>query len=155
MAMGSCFLPLSTLVFSHVLPPRVLGADCALCLPQLEPRRGSSKTRRDKEKQSCKGCGETFNSITKRRHRCKLCGAVSWAVGPDSHSHVSSQLSSQPYSQLSSVMQMPGPPALVSALPRFLAPRTCRGPPSPTVFCLLAMVLPVAGGRVTVPLSGR
>nr|XP_020014107.1 FYVE, RhoGEF and PH domain-containing protein 3-like [Castor canadensis]XP_020014108.1 FYVE, RhoGEF and PH domain-containing protein 3-like [Castor canadensis]XP_020014109.1 FYVE, RhoGEF and PH domain-containing protein 3-like [Castor canadensis]XP_020014110.1 FYVE, RhoGEF and PH domain-containing protein 3-like [Castor canadensis]XP_020014111.1 FYVE, RhoGEF and PH domain-containing protein 3-like [Castor canadensis]XP_020014112.1 FYVE, RhoGEF and PH domain-containing protein 3-like [Castor len=35
-----------------------------------------SKTRRDKEKQSCKSCGETFNSITKRRHHCKLCGAV-------------------------------------------------------------------------------
>ncbi|EPQ17295.1 FYVE, RhoGEF and PH domain-containing protein 3 [Myotis brandtii] len=42
----------------------------------LEPKRGSSKIRRDKEKQSCKGCGETFNSITKRRHHCKLCGAV-------------------------------------------------------------------------------
>lgn len=42
----------------------------------LEPRRGSSKTRRDKEKQSCRSCGETFNSITKRRHHCKLCGAV-------------------------------------------------------------------------------
>ncbi|XP_045434706.1 FYVE, RhoGEF and PH domain-containing protein 3, partial [Pipistrellus kuhlii] len=43
---------------------------------ELEPRRGSSKTRRDKEKQSCRGCGETFNSITKRRHHCKLCGVV-------------------------------------------------------------------------------
>ncbi|XP_054583396.1 FYVE, RhoGEF and PH domain-containing protein 3 [Eptesicus fuscus] len=42
----------------------------------LELTRGSSKTRRDKEKQSCRGCGETFNSITKRRHHCKLCGAV-------------------------------------------------------------------------------
>ncbi|XP_019569400.2 FYVE, RhoGEF and PH domain-containing protein 3 isoform X1 [Rhinolophus sinicus] len=42
----------------------------------LEPRRGSSKTRRDKEKQGCRGCGETFNSITKRKHHCKLCGAV-------------------------------------------------------------------------------
>ncbi|XP_045418279.1 FYVE, RhoGEF and PH domain-containing protein 3 isoform X1 [Lemur catta] len=42
----------------------------------LEPRKLSSKTRRDKEKQSCKSCGETFNSITKRRHHCKLCGAV-------------------------------------------------------------------------------
>ncbi|XP_023603284.1 LOW QUALITY PROTEIN: FYVE, RhoGEF and PH domain-containing protein 3, partial [Myotis lucifugus] len=42
----------------------------------LEPKRGSSKIRRDKEKQSCKGCGETFNSITKRRHHCKLCGAA-------------------------------------------------------------------------------
>uniref|UniRef100_A0A8C5V3C9 FYVE, RhoGEF and PH domain containing 3 n=1 Tax=Microcebus murinus TaxID=30608 RepID=A0A8C5V3C9_MICMU len=42
----------------------------------LEPRKLSSKTRRDKEKQSCKSCAETFNSITKRRHHCKLCGAV-------------------------------------------------------------------------------
>ncbi|XP_064346138.1 FYVE, RhoGEF and PH domain-containing protein 3 isoform X1 [Camelus dromedarius] len=42
----------------------------------LEPRRGSSKTRRDKEKQGCRSCGETFNSITKRKHHCKLCGAV-------------------------------------------------------------------------------
>uniref|UniRef100_A0A8C6DF55 FYVE, RhoGEF and PH domain containing 3 n=1 Tax=Moschus moschiferus TaxID=68415 RepID=A0A8C6DF55_MOSMO len=43
---------------------------------QSEPRRGSSKTRRDKEKQGCSSCGETFNSITKRKHHCKLCGAV-------------------------------------------------------------------------------
>ncbi|XP_012581439.1 PREDICTED: FYVE, RhoGEF and PH domain-containing protein 3 [Condylura cristata] len=42
----------------------------------LEPRKGSSKIRRDKEKQVCRSCGETFNSITKRRHRCKLCGVV-------------------------------------------------------------------------------
>nr|XP_033713680.1 FYVE, RhoGEF and PH domain-containing protein 3 isoform X3 [Tursiops truncatus] len=44
--------------------------------PMLEPRRGSSKTRRDKEKQGCSSCGETFNSITKRKRHCKLCGAV-------------------------------------------------------------------------------
>ncbi|XP_067601029.1 FYVE, RhoGEF and PH domain-containing protein 3 isoform X2 [Pseudorca crassidens] len=43
---------------------------------RLEPRRGSSKTRRDKEKQGCSSCGETFNSITKRKRHCKLCGAV-------------------------------------------------------------------------------
>ncbi|XP_015361776.1 FYVE, RhoGEF and PH domain-containing protein 3 isoform X2 [Marmota marmota marmota] len=42
----------------------------------LESRKLSSKAKRDKEKQSCKSCGETFNSITKRRHHCKLCGAV-------------------------------------------------------------------------------
>uniref|UniRef100_A0A5F8GJR8 FYVE, RhoGEF and PH domain containing 3 n=1 Tax=Monodelphis domestica TaxID=13616 RepID=A0A5F8GJR8_MONDO len=35
-----------------------------------------SKNRRDKEKQTCKSCSETFNSITKRRHHCKQCGAV-------------------------------------------------------------------------------
>uniref|UniRef100_A0A8C3U147 FYVE, RhoGEF and PH domain containing 3 n=1 Tax=Catharus ustulatus TaxID=91951 RepID=A0A8C3U147_CATUS len=38
----------------------------------LGPRRG----KRDKEKQSCKSCSESFNSITKRRHHCKQCGAV-------------------------------------------------------------------------------
>ncbi|XP_074139156.1 FYVE, RhoGEF and PH domain-containing protein 3 isoform X3 [Sminthopsis crassicaudata] len=38
--------------------------------------RKSSKNRRDKEKQTCKSCSETFNSITKRRHHCKQCGAV-------------------------------------------------------------------------------
>uniref|UniRef100_A0A8C3TY20 FYVE, RhoGEF and PH domain containing 3 n=1 Tax=Catharus ustulatus TaxID=91951 RepID=A0A8C3TY20_CATUS len=36
----------------------------------------SSKSKRDKEKQSCKSCSESFNSITKRRHHCKQCGAV-------------------------------------------------------------------------------
>lgn len=41
-----------------------------------ESFRKSTKIKRDKEKQSCKGCGETFNSITKRRHHCKQCGAV-------------------------------------------------------------------------------
>ncbi|XP_058528931.1 FYVE, RhoGEF and PH domain-containing protein 3 isoform X2 [Ochotona princeps] len=41
-----------------------------------DPRKLSNRSRRDKEKQSCKSCGETFNSITKRRHHCKLCGAV-------------------------------------------------------------------------------
>ncbi|XP_072616694.1 FYVE, RhoGEF and PH domain-containing protein 3 isoform X2 [Vulpes vulpes] len=42
----------------------------------LESRRGSAKTGRDKEKLGCRSCGETFNSITKRKHRCKLCGVV-------------------------------------------------------------------------------
>ncbi|XP_052583994.1 FYVE, RhoGEF and PH domain-containing protein 3 [Peromyscus californicus insignis] len=42
----------------------------------IESRKLSSKTRRDKEKPGCKSCGETFNSITKRRYRCKLCGEV-------------------------------------------------------------------------------
>ncbi|XP_006161529.1 FYVE, RhoGEF and PH domain-containing protein 3 isoform X2 [Tupaia chinensis] len=46
------------------------------CVPGLEARKLSSKARRDKEKQNCQSCGETFNSITKRRHHCKLCGAV-------------------------------------------------------------------------------
>eukprot|EP00079_Xenopus_tropicalis_P016007 XP_004914237.1 PREDICTED: FYVE, RhoGEF and PH domain-containing protein 3 isoform X1 [Xenopus tropicalis] len=38
--------------------------------------RKSCKIKREKEKQNCKGCGESFNSITKRRHHCKQCGAV-------------------------------------------------------------------------------
>ncbi|KAM6468036.1 FYVE, RhoGEF and PH domain-containing protein 3 isoform 2-T2 [Liasis olivaceus] len=38
--------------------------------------RKSSKSKRDKEKQACKSCSESFNSITKRRHHCKQCGAV-------------------------------------------------------------------------------
>ncbi|XP_037654401.1 FYVE, RhoGEF and PH domain-containing protein 3 isoform X2 [Choloepus didactylus] len=42
----------------------------------VDSRKPSSKSRRDKEKHSCKSCGETFNSITKRRHHCKRCGAV-------------------------------------------------------------------------------
>ncbi|OBS57869.1 hypothetical protein A6R68_11002 [Neotoma lepida] len=42
----------------------------------IESRKLSSKTRRDKEKPGCKSCGETFNSITKRRYHCKLCGEV-------------------------------------------------------------------------------
>ncbi|KAM4720774.1 FYVE, RhoGEF and PH domain-containing protein 3 [Rhinophrynus dorsalis] len=41
-----------------------------------ETFRKSSKIKRDKEKQNCKGCGESFHSITKRRHHCKQCGAV-------------------------------------------------------------------------------
>uniref|UniRef100_A0A8C6YEB9 FYVE, RhoGEF and PH domain containing 3 n=1 Tax=Naja naja TaxID=35670 RepID=A0A8C6YEB9_NAJNA len=43
---------------------------------QPECCRKSSKTKRDKEKQACKSCSESFNSITKRRHHCKQCGAV-------------------------------------------------------------------------------
>uniref|UniRef100_A0A8D2KYQ8 FYVE, RhoGEF and PH domain containing 3 n=1 Tax=Varanus komodoensis TaxID=61221 RepID=A0A8D2KYQ8_VARKO len=42
---------------------------------ELQTRK-SSKTKRDKEKQACKSCSESFNSITKRRHHCKQCGAV-------------------------------------------------------------------------------
>uniref|UniRef100_A0A8B9E307 FYVE, RhoGEF and PH domain containing 3 n=1 Tax=Anser cygnoides TaxID=8845 RepID=A0A8B9E307_ANSCY len=41
-----------------------------------DPCRKSSKSKRDKEKQACKSCSESFNSITKRRHHCKQCGAV-------------------------------------------------------------------------------
>ncbi|OCT58068.1 hypothetical protein XELAEV_18002565mg [Xenopus laevis] len=38
--------------------------------------RKSSKIKREKEKPNCKGCGESFHSITKRRHHCKQCGVV-------------------------------------------------------------------------------
>lgn len=51
-------------------------ADSSGGAPGIEFRKLSSKTRRDKEKPGCKSCGETFNSITKRRYRCKLCGEV-------------------------------------------------------------------------------
>uniref|UniRef100_A0A8D3CF45 FYVE, RhoGEF and PH domain containing 3 n=1 Tax=Scophthalmus maximus TaxID=52904 RepID=A0A8D3CF45_SCOMX len=36
----------------------------------------SSSTSQSKEKQTCKGCNESFN-FTKRKHHCKSCGAVS------------------------------------------------------------------------------
>lgn len=35
-----------------------------------------SSRKKDKEKQTCKGCNESFN-FTKRKHHCKSCGAVS------------------------------------------------------------------------------
>ncbi|XP_028619025.1 FYVE, RhoGEF and PH domain-containing protein 3 isoform X1 [Grammomys surdaster] len=59
---------------SSVEPTRV--ADSNGAASGIESRKPSSKTRRDREKPGCKSCGETFNSITKRRHRCKLCGEV-------------------------------------------------------------------------------
>ncbi|XP_072538303.1 faciogenital dysplasia isoform X2 [Salminus brasiliensis] len=39
----------------------------------VHERRSSKK--RDKEKETCKGCSETFN-FTKRKHHCKSCGAA-------------------------------------------------------------------------------
>ncbi|XP_066499488.1 faciogenital dysplasia [Hoplias malabaricus] len=39
----------------------------------VHERRSSKK--RDKEKETCKGCNETFN-FTKRKHHCKSCGAA-------------------------------------------------------------------------------
>ncbi|XP_004384303.2 FYVE, RhoGEF and PH domain-containing protein 3 isoform X1 [Trichechus manatus latirostris] len=54
----------------------VMEADGGRGAGRLDCRKPSSKTRREKERQSCKSCGETFNSITKRRHRCKQCSAV-------------------------------------------------------------------------------
>ncbi|XP_025052911.1 FYVE, RhoGEF and PH domain-containing protein 3 isoform X1 [Alligator sinensis] len=52
------------------------GADGCSAFGGADPCRKSSKSKRDKEKQACKSCNESFNSITKRRHHCKQCGAV-------------------------------------------------------------------------------
>lgn len=52
------------------------GADGGGALGGTDSSRKSSKSKRDKEKQACKSCSESFNSITKRRHHCKQCGAV-------------------------------------------------------------------------------
>lgn len=41
----------------------------------FDPPQKSSR-KKDKEKQTCKGCNESFN-FTKRKHHCKSCGAVS------------------------------------------------------------------------------
>ncbi|XP_048873003.1 faciogenital dysplasia [Brienomyrus brachyistius] len=40
----------------------------------FQERKSSKK--KEKEKQTCKGCNESFHSITKRRHHCKACGAA-------------------------------------------------------------------------------
>ncbi|XP_033612414.1 FYVE, RhoGEF and PH domain-containing protein 3 isoform X1 [Fukomys damarensis] len=63
------------MVSTSPMEPTVV-TDGSRGVPGLESRKLSSKTRRDKEKQSCKSCRETFNSITKRKHHCKLCGVV-------------------------------------------------------------------------------
>nr|XP_013803061.1 PREDICTED: FYVE, RhoGEF and PH domain-containing protein 3 isoform X1 [Apteryx mantelli mantelli] len=52
------------------------GADGGGAFGGSDSCRKSSKTKRDREKQTCKSCSESFNSITKRRHHCKQCGAV-------------------------------------------------------------------------------
>ncbi|XP_049682244.1 FYVE, RhoGEF and PH domain-containing protein 3 isoform X6 [Accipiter gentilis] len=52
------------------------GADSGGAFGGSDSCRKSSKSKRDKEKQACKSCSESFNSITKRRHHCKQCGAV-------------------------------------------------------------------------------
>uniref|UniRef100_A0A4W4DYS1 FYVE, RhoGEF and PH domain containing 3 n=1 Tax=Electrophorus electricus TaxID=8005 RepID=A0A4W4DYS1_ELEEL len=47
--------------------------------------RVSGHTCRDKEKETCKGCNDSFH-FTKRKHHCKNCGAVSmcgWCARPD------------------------------------------------------------------------
>ncbi|XP_013362353.1 PREDICTED: FYVE, RhoGEF and PH domain-containing protein 3 isoform X2 [Chinchilla lanigera] len=67
--------PESPIVSASSMEPLVV-TDGSGGAPGLESRKLSSKTKRDKEKQSCKSCGETFNSITKRKHHCKLCGVV-------------------------------------------------------------------------------
>ncbi|XP_059800114.1 faciogenital dysplasia isoform X2 [Hypanus sabinus] len=52
------------------------GGDCSSPTMVDANFKRASKTKRDKEKQSCKSCSETFNSITKRRHHCKQCNAI-------------------------------------------------------------------------------
>ncbi|XP_067854832.1 FYVE, RhoGEF and PH domain-containing protein 3-like isoform X2 [Heptranchias perlo] len=53
-----------------------IGGDCSSPSALMDSGKRASKTKRDKEKQACKSCSETFNSITKRRHHCKQCNAV-------------------------------------------------------------------------------
>ncbi|MGH0187219.1 UNVERIFIED_CONTAM: hypothetical protein FKN15_024235 [Acipenser sinensis] len=43
---------------------------------QMDSCKKQPKSKREKEKQTCKGCNESFNSITKRRHHCKACGVA-------------------------------------------------------------------------------
>ncbi|XP_074952737.1 FYVE, RhoGEF and PH domain-containing protein 3 isoform X2 [Phalacrocorax aristotelis] len=52
------------------------GADGGGAFGGSDSFRKLAKSKRDKEKQACKSCSESFNSITKRRHHCKQCGAV-------------------------------------------------------------------------------
>ncbi|NXG78922.1 FGD3 protein, partial [Baryphthengus martii] len=52
------------------------GADGGAASGGSDSCRKPSKSKREKEKQPCKSCSESFNSITKRRHHCKQCGAV-------------------------------------------------------------------------------
>lgn len=60
-----------------VATPHVLKLTAAACLQQSEPRRGSSKTRRDKGEAGC-SMVRPSNPSPKRKHHCKRCvGAVS------------------------------------------------------------------------------
>ncbi|XP_038668687.1 FYVE, RhoGEF and PH domain-containing protein 3-like isoform X1 [Scyliorhinus canicula] len=54
----------------------VTGGDFSSPSALMDSGKRASKTKRDKEKQACKSCSETFNSITKRRHHCKQCNAI-------------------------------------------------------------------------------
>ncbi|XP_067907838.1 FYVE, RhoGEF and PH domain-containing protein 3-like isoform X2 [Heterodontus francisci] len=53
-----------------------VGGDFSSPSALMDSGKRASKTKRDKEKQACKSCSETFNSITKRRHHCKQCNAI-------------------------------------------------------------------------------
>uniref|UniRef100_A0A8C4EN74 FYVE, RhoGEF and PH domain containing 3 n=1 Tax=Dicentrarchus labrax TaxID=13489 RepID=A0A8C4EN74_DICLA len=48
----------------------------SLTLPPSVSSLISHSRKKEKEKQTCKGCSESFN-FTKRKHHCKSCGAVS------------------------------------------------------------------------------
>ncbi|XP_078065759.1 FYVE, RhoGEF and PH domain-containing protein 3-like isoform X2 [Mustelus asterias] len=54
----------------------ISGGDFSSPSALMDSGKRASKTKRDKEKQACKSCSETFNSITKRRHHCKQCNAI-------------------------------------------------------------------------------
>lgn len=108
----------------------------------LEPRRASSRTRRDKEKQGCRSCGETFNSITKRKHHCKLCGAKPAAVDhPPSLLCGPLQVSdgSTAWSKVWAAIPESGPPELVL--------RLHGGSQDGQLLC----AIPLSGCRVSVP----
>uniref|UniRef100_A0A4W6EKZ5 FYVE, RhoGEF and PH domain containing 3 n=1 Tax=Lates calcarifer TaxID=8187 RepID=A0A4W6EKZ5_LATCA len=50
--------------------------DSPVSHPLLQPISSLiSQSKKEKEKQTCKGCSESFN-FTKRKHHCKACGAV-------------------------------------------------------------------------------
>uniref|UniRef100_A0A3P9NX46 FYVE, RhoGEF and PH domain containing 3 n=1 Tax=Poecilia reticulata TaxID=8081 RepID=A0A3P9NX46_POERE len=51
--------------------PRLFISTCSVC-ESLLPEMKSSK-KKEKEKQTCRGCHESFN-FTKRKHHCKSCG---------------------------------------------------------------------------------
>uniref|UniRef100_A0A8P4GL66 FYVE, RhoGEF and PH domain containing 3 n=1 Tax=Dicentrarchus labrax TaxID=13489 RepID=A0A8P4GL66_DICLA len=60
---------------SLTLPPSVSSLISQLVVSFCAMNHWSSR-KKEKEKQTCKGCSESFN-FTKRKHHCKSCGAVS------------------------------------------------------------------------------
>ncbi|KAK9970083.1 hypothetical protein ABG768_026051 [Culter alburnus] len=58
-------------------PPDAAGSWSSLstCETDGAPHERKSSKKREKERETCKGCSETFN-FTKRKHHCKTCGAA-------------------------------------------------------------------------------